>query len=716
MTGGRICESEKKISLTCISLVLLMASTVSIVVVVQMNVLRGDVMQSNNTFTATAQEMSASSTTDQIRTRMLELARGNAALANTKFESLEEQVEMLADQAKKLYEDPQSYGARSVAEPDAANDGELSVQLLHSKKVKDLNAPEVQKEIGLLGNLSDTLYEVNHHFENMASDYVAMESGLMIQADYISGSKFAEDGSVLPYEAPERPWYAGAKETHATYFTPVTRDAHTEGVGIMCGVPIYVDDTFMGVAGAGMYLEGIERLVADTKLGKEGFACIVNRDGQVIFSPRESGELMVDVENRTDLRESTNKELSALIHTALFGGSSIAKVKLDGAYYYIASASMDKVGWAFLTVLKEEEVISPTLELRDQLRIQAAHTENQMQHTIYVSLFTIVTLLLVFCALVLGVSIVLSAHIVKPIRMLTERVSLIDGDNLEFEWECESHDETAVLASAFLGMTQKMKQYIQNITEITAEKERIGAELNVATKIQADMLPKIFPAFPERGEFDIFAQMDPAKEVGGDFYDFFLVDDDHLAIVIADVSSKGVPAALFMVIAKTLIKNHAQNRCSSLGELFSKVNTQLCEGNDEGMFVTAWMGLLTISTGMLEFVNAGHNPQLVMYEDHYEWIESQTGFVLAGLAGIPYTSEYLQLKHGSRIFLYTDGVTEAQNEKSELFGEDRLLESLTKNGKLPLPQMLSCVREDIDAFVGAAEQFDDITMLGLVYK
>lgn len=707
---------RKKISLTCISLVLLMASTVSIVVVVQMNVLRGDVMQSNNAFTATAQEMLAASTTDQIRARMLELARGNAALANTKFESLEKQVEMLADQAKKLYEDPQSYGARIVAEPDAANDGELSVQLLHSKKVQDLNAPEVQEEIGLLGNLSDTLYEINNHSANIASDYVAMESGLMIQADYISGSKFARDGSVLPYEASERPWYAGAKETRAPYFTSVTRDAHTEGVGIMCGVPVYVGDTFMGVAGAGMYLEDIERLVADTKFGREGFACIVNRDGQVIFSPRESGELMVDVENRTDLRESTNKELSSLIHTALFGGSSIAKVKLDGTYYYIASASMDKVGWVFLTVLKEEEVISPTLELRDQLRIQAAHTEDNMQHTIYVSLFTIVTLLLIFCALVLGVSVVLSAHIVKPIRMLTDRVSLIDGDNLDFEWECESHDETAVLASAFLGMTQKMRQYIQNITEITAEKERIGAELNVATKIQADMLPKIFPAFPERGEFDIFAQMDPAKEVGGDFYDFFLVDDDHLAIVIADVSSKGVPAALFMVIAKTLIKNHAQNRCSSLGELFSKVNTQLCEGNDEGMFVTAWMGLLTISTGMLEFVNAGHNPQLIMYEDHYEWIESQTGFVLAGLAGIPYTSEYLQLKHGSRIFLYTDGVTEAQNEKCELFGEDRLLESLTKNGKLPLPQMLSCVREDIDAFVGAAEQFDDITMLGFVYK
>lgn len=707
---------RKKISLTCIGLVLLVAATVGIVVIVQMNVLHGDVMQSNDTFTETAGEMSAASMTTQIRLRMVELARGNAALANTKFESLEEQVAMLADQAKKLYENPEGYGARMVDEPDAANDGELSVQLLHSKKVKNLDAPRVQKEIGLLGNLSDTLYEVNNHFENMASDYVAMESGLMIQADYISGSKFAEDGSVLPYEADERPWYAGAKETQAPYFTPVSRDAHTEGIGIMCGVPIYVDDAFAGVAGAGMYLEDIERLVTDIKLGKEGYACIVNRNGQVIFSPRESGELMVDVENQTDLRESDNWELRSLVHTALFGGSSIAKVNLDGESCYIASAPMDKVGWAFLVVLKEEEVVAPTLELQDQLRIQAAHTEKDMQHTIHVSLLTIVLLLLFFCALVLGVSIVLSAHIVKPIQMLTDRVSLIDGDNLDFTWEYENHDETAVLASAFLGMTQKMKQYIQNITEITAEKERIGAELNVATKIQADMLPKIFPAFPGRSEFDIFAKMDPAKEVGGDFYDFFLVDDDHLAIVIADVSSKGVPAALFMVIAKTLIKNHAQNHCQSLGELFSRVNTQLCEGNDEGMFVTSWMGLLTISTGALEFVNAGHNPQLVMYEDRYEWIQSQSGFVLAGLEGIPYTSEYLQLKHGSRIFLYTDGVTEAQNEKNELFGEERLLESLAKNGKLPLPQMLSDVRADIDVFVGAAEQFDDITMLGLIYK
>ena len=229
------------------------------------------------------------------------------------------------------------------------------------------------------------------------------------------------------------------------------------------------------------------------------------------------------------------------------------------------------------------------------------------------------------------------------------------------------------------------------------------------------MLPKIFPAFPGRSEFDVYAQMDPAKEVGGDFYDFFMIDDDHLAIVIADVSSKGVPAALFMVIAKTLIKNHAMNR-ESLSDVFYKVNNQLCEGNEEGMFVTAWLGMLTVSTGSFEYVNAGHNPQLLMNNEEYEWIHAKPGFVLAGMEGIPYVSDTIQLKHGSRIFLYTDGVTEAQNMDHQLFGEDRLMDSLGRNGRLELPKMLAAVRSDIDAFVGEAEQFDDITMLVFEYK
>ena len=698
----------------CVGNILLVSLTLGIFMSVRMNHLTNDVVESNSEFSEVAGGMSAESMTAQMRKRMTELTGSNAELANAKFEELENQVILLANLAQKIYENPDSYSAREVALPDADKDGELSIQLLHSASVTDLDDPGIQEKIGLLGNLQDTLYEVNNNFENMASDYVAIEPGLMIQADYISGSKFDENGQILPYEADTRPWYQGAKESGKPYFTPVSRDAHTSGTGIMCGVPIYVDGEFLGVAGAGMYLSDIEQLVADIRLGSAGFACIINQEGQVIFSPKESGALMVDVENQTDLRSTDNVSLSGLVRSVLAGSSGITTLEMDGEKYYIAYAPMDKVGWGFLTVLGEDEVLEPTNKLLKEMGIHSQQTVDNMERTVQVSLVSLIIALIFFCVFGAILAVVVSAHIVKPIKVLTERVEKVDGDNLDFTWELKNKDETAILASSFLAMTQKMKEYIKNITEITAEKERIGAELNVATKIQADMLPKIFPPFPDRSEFDVYAQMTPAKEVGGDFYDFFLVDEDHLAIVIADVSSKGVPAALFMVIAKTLIKNHAMS-LESLGDVFYRVNNQLCEGNEEGMFVTAWMGVVTISTGEFEFVNAGHNPQLLMNNDTYDWIHAQPGFVLAGLEGIPYSSEKLKLKHGARIFLYTDGVTEAQNASEKLFGEERLLESLQRNGHLPLQQMLEAVRADIDTFAGEAEQFDDITMLAFEF-
>ncbi len=707
---------RRKIIAMCVGSVVLVTVTVGTVMTAQMNRLTDNAVQANNEFANIAGDMSASSMTEQLRERMLDVTDCNARLANTRFEDLETQVSMLANVTEKIFSDPEAYTAREIPLPDADSDGELSVQFLHSASVKNLDDPKVAQRIGLLSNLQETLYEVNNQFENMASDYVAVEPGILIQADYISGSKFDENGQILPYEADTRPWYIGAKESGTTYFTPVSRDAHTDGTGIMCGVPIYVNDKFIGVAGAGMYLSDIEKLVSDIRLGTAGYACIINQDGQVIFSPKEEGELMVGREDLTDLRTSDNTQLGTLVSSVLDGDSGVTKLEMDGENYYIAYAPMTTVGWGFLTVLGEDEVLAPTNELLSQMNVSAEKSVDSMKHTISVSLITMETGLSVFCLLVAVLAFILSNHIVKPIRKLTESVSEYDGEHWDFQWKFKNEkDETAILAGAFQKMTEKMKEYIANITEITAEKERIGAELNVATKIQADMLPQIFPAFPGRNEFDVYAQMDPAKEVGGDFYDFFMIDEDHLAIVISDVSSKGVPAALFMVIAKTLIKNHALNN-ESLDQLYYRVNNQLCEGNEEGMFVTSWMGVLTVSTGSFEYVNAGHNPQLVMNNESYEWIHANPGFVLAGMEGIPYKSETIQLKHGARIFLYTDGVTEAQNNDHELFGEDRLLESLERNGKLPLQQMLAAVRRDIDTFVGDAEQFDDITMLVFEYK
>ncbi len=248
------------------------------------------------------------------------------------------------------------------------------------------------------------------------------------------------------------------------------------------------------------------------------------------------------------------------------------------------------------------------------------------------------------------------------------------------------------------------------------EKQRIASELDVATHIQTSMLPCIFPAFPEHREFDIFAAMTPAREVGGDFYDFFMVDETHLAIVMADVSGKGIPAALFMVIGKTLIKDHT-NPGDDLGEVFTEVNRLLCESNSEGLFITAFEGVLNLETGEFRYVNAGHEfPFLYRNGGEFTAEKIKPGFVLAGMEGMKYKSGVMQLEEGDKIFQYTDGVTEATDLSQQLFGMERLAKSLNCVKEKNAKEIIEAVKADIDAFVGQAPQFDDITMLCLSFK
>ena len=247
---------------------------------------------------------------------------------------------------------------------------------------------------------------------------------------------------------------------------------------------------------------------------------------------------------------------------------------------------------------------------------------------------------------------------------------------------------------------------------------RTQSGLNVASKIQQDMLPSVFPAYQDRSEFDIYASMQPAKEVGGDFYDFFLIDDNTLAVVIADVSDKGVPAALFMVITKTIIKNSALSG-KNPKEVFETANNILCENNESGMFATAFLGYLDISSGRFIYVNAGHNLPLVRFgngkpsDRRYEWLKADPGFVLAGMGDISFKLHEITLQHGDELFLYTDGVTEAVNEENELYGDLRLLETVNNLRDLPLDELITSMKERIGKFSGRAEQADDITMLAL---
>ncbi len=318
----------------------------------------------------------------------------------------------------------------------------------------------------------------------------------------------------------------------------------------------------------------------------------------------------------------------------------------------------------------------------------------------------------------------INSFITRPVGSIAENTAEFVGlmkENVEPEMldykkvQVKARDEIYVLSEGVSNMADGVKNYMTNLRHVTAEKERIGAELNVATQIQADMLPRIFPPFPEKSEFDLFATMDPAKEVGGDFYDFFLIDEDHVGLVIADVSGKGVPAALFMVIAKTLIKNRALMG-GSPSDVLSYANDQLCEGNEAELFVTVWFGILEISTGKGVAANAGHeHPAIRRKDGKFELVVYRHSPAVATMEGIPFKQHEFELHPGDSLFVYTDGVAEATNAHDELYGTDRMLEALNRNPDATAEELLKTVRESIDEFVGDAPQFDDITMLGLNY-
>ena len=274
-----------------------------------------------------------------------------------------------------------------------------------------------------------------------------------------------------------------------------------------------------------------------------------------------------------------------------------------------------------------------------------------------------------------------------------------------------------IVAFACVQISQSGKKMIRKQKEIAKKDARIETELNLANAIQKNMLPSTFPPFPEHKELDIYAQMTPAKEVGGDFYDMFLIDNNHLAICMADVSGKGVPAALFMMITKILIKN-VSSIDKETNKALTRVNNMLCDGNKTGIFVTAWFGILDLTTGYLEYTNAGHNPPLLYSKKtgKFEFLNIKPNMVLAGMENVNYRKNEIQMESGDRIFLYTDGVTEATNAENKLYGGNRLHALLNHNINLSVTETIKKVKNDIDEFMGNAEQFDDITMLELLYR
>ena len=411
----------------------------------------------------------------------------------------------------------------------------------------------------------------------------------------------------------------------------------------------------------------IKRAVQNRHIGQSGGIIVCNEQGIIVYDKGgHIGESIHTLKNAEDVKAHPDARFTAIIGET----ESYCMFSVMEGYYLIATIPV---------------------------------SEAMFSRGIAVSILAFMEVI-VFAALFAHVYFLLKKLIVDNIHKINGSLAQITDGNLNVQVNVRENEEFASLSDDINATVDTLKRYI-------AEAEsRIDRELEFARQIQHSALPSVFPPYPDRKDFDIFASMDAAKEVGGDFYDFWLVDSSRLAFLVADVSGKGIPGALFMMRAKTLIKNLAESGLS-VAEAFTEANKELCENNEAEMFVTAWMGMLDTQTGILEYVNAGHNPPLVRHKNgEFEYLRTRPNFILAGMDRTKYKKYELTLEKGDEIFVYTDGVTEAADTDNKLYGENRLKTVLSSSCGTA-EDLCRTVRADIDQFVKGAEQSDDITML-----
>ena len=657
----------------------------------------------------------ASETTMQsiLESAFVDATAKQAKIADNDFAEVVNNIQMLQSMAEGLFENRGSLMPAAAALPDASLDGTPSAMVL-CEEGADYAASDY---LGVAAHMSGPMLAMFRNSEKIDGLYIGLEDGTDLCVDDKAGSKLDENGAPIPFPVRQRPWYRGAVETGGVYFTGLIEDAFTERLLITCSAPVYARGELVGVVGIDILLKSMSDFFDSTD--SVGAAYVINDQGQVILATDPNGLFKAeDAKHAADLREGEDRELAQFVGDALRETTPLTLLCFDGKEYYAAGAPMPTVGWAVVSVVEKELTELPERQMLEEYdRINEAASARFREGSAKI---TRIGFALIGVIIVLGVFAALYAsnRIVKPIEQITRSIVLSGqtGKLFEMQDSFRTDDEIELLAESFADLSSKTKKYIEDITRITAEKERIGTELALASKIQMSMIPHIFPPFPARPEFSLYASVDPAREVGGDFYDFFLIDDDHLCLVIADVSGKGVPGALFMMVSKIILQS-----CAMLGrsaaEILTKTNEALCSKNQAEMFVTVWLGILEISTGRLTAANAGHEyPVFRLDGGDFELYKDKHGFVLGGMDGVRYREYELFLKPGDKLFVYTDGVPEASDPDNRMFGIERMLAALNEEPDAEPEQLLGKVRHAVDGFVRGAEQFDDLTMLCMEYK
>ncbi len=638
---------------------------------------------------------------NQAEKHLLRLAKDQADISNNVFKKVEAEMRIISQMATQLLENP-SVPSKTLysQEQKPSNANSTSVYFLAPNVTFD----SVRNELNYTSNMQDVFATVYANDPLLGQVFIGTESGILQTYPWTTDIDSTYDPRL-------RSWYTNAEETGKLCWSEPYIDAGGLGLMVTCSIPLEAPQRgFFWVIAADVTINTINQNIINTQVGELGYAFMLDAGGNFVARPGlDSGDQKWDESFESDnMLLSNNSELAAIAKNMTEGKTGVTMCTFEGGDKYIAYAPLESTHWSVAIVLPVNEIIAPVLAARDRIIDSANAASEHINQQAEAVRNTFIGLFVIILVLVVAVSLLLSRMIVNPIMTLMKGAKEIGSGNLESRVKVNSGDELEALAGSFNKMADDLQEHIAELQRTTAEKERLQKELEIAKGIQQSFLPE---KEPEIAGIDISASNIPAKEVGGDFYDFIPIAADKWGLTIADVSGKGVPAALYMALSRTLVRASTTGN-PNVSDGIEKANDLICADSKSGMFVTLFYAILDVKKKSLRYVNAGHNPPLLLRQPSGGILLLKAeGIALGVVGGIKLEEADVQLEKGDLITLFTDGVTEAINEKEELFGQQRLLDVIEQNRGLPAREIVVKIQDAVTAFAGGQPQFDDITLM-----
>lgn len=649
--------------------------------------------------------------------QLLQIARDQAFISSSFFKQVEVSANILSQVAQDIWDHPRLYLAdrhsfSMFEKPDDAMRHSVHYPVPLGRDMNDEQALDISRS----RYMEDIFISMRRNNPNLGSVYIVTHSGTGRVLPWVPAPDNADQ-----YDPRQRPWYKSARAAGTLIWTAPYFDVDTRRLTITCAKPFFSrQGKFLGVIGIDLRLNSLIDNILATQIGDVGYTYLLDESGTIIAHPQfplQEGNRDKTVE-RPNLLKSPNTALQAVTRKMVAQETGFDVFKdADGHRQFIAYAPLETTRWSLGVVMPEQDVMAVALALEQRLNDEVAQTNHKMEQQKTKVQYTMGALFIIMIFIVSGITYWISNRITKPVLALYQGANRVGTGDLDHRIDIKTGDELEELAQAFNSMTSDLKTYIQNLEETTAAKKKIETELQIGRDIQASLLPEKIIQVPG---WEIEAYFAPARQVAGDFYDVFALEDSgRIFFVNADVCDKGVGPAMFAAIIRTLLRAFSPNYAPDhdperdIGELpLTRINDFVVDNQgDTNMFATIFAGVLDPATGIIRYINGGHEPPIVLDADHQIKARlERTGPVLGALPDMEFNIEEIMLEPGEVLFTYTDGLSDANDEKGHFFSTARIHEQLQQPAS-SAAEMLDGVIKAVQAHIGEAEQFDDITVL-----